>query len=748
MTLENGLQIWVALVRSGLEEKRKNHLPGYDVELVRLLKEGLYPHAAYSLERELRAAPPSAEAFLEVLFNALKPFSEMLRDVLGMFEAAGARRSNENLRIAFDFDKASKALALTLMEFREMEAFFRRVVRPIVVRRWNNNTLFSLSRDVQNVLESLGVPDAQQRFDAPSRVRDPRVREWIEKNGKPTWLPFPGFPTSGDAELDKPLGMAEGLIHYMIAEVRKLGTTYEEFAKQLAELPWEEREEDEAEGAAHDAEGERPRRAFISAAHDFWPNSFAEHVCLGVEAVNDHTNEEKSESAGRLAAAVKIGFDRAPRYERNRISLEQDFRDLVNLPIWKKRHELYAVWVASRIADALRDLSFEWHPDGDTLRFPFSGAELATLLGGDGSTHIFWTEKRTALDGGGLFRRKHIQPDYRIMTVPTHRNDATSLVVECKQYRNWSRKNFGAALDDYAKGCPKAPVVLVNYGPTDPSILGLVDASRRDRTFLVGDFKPGEDTALDRFRELVRSAYTTLLTPRIIGTIKCRLLGISVHEPSCIFPLAMPMTEQTGGNPVLILRVAVTRPGYPLTMRAILDIASPGWTHRVMNSEWLASHPLFDKEVPRNGWALNAPVPGSFGRDYLEQTDDLIQLAVDPKNPSAKSYERAYKQFAEQRGEVVARMLDDKSSVAEIMAHLEITDLCRPTAVELLSDVFLAVTNHKASWFIKRYFWTSTPSGDGGFLAIGLGADGGIVIASVHPTERHPQLGAIFSCRS
>jgi hypothetical protein len=518
MTLENGLQIWEVLVRSGLEEVRKNHLPGYDAELVRVLKKGLYPYATYSLERELRAAPPSAEVFLEVLFNALKPFSEMLRDVLGMFEAAGARRSDENLRIAFDFDKASKALALTLKEFREVEAFFRRVVRPIVVRRWNNNTLFSLSRDVQNVLEPLGVPDAQKQFDAPSRVRDPLVRKWIEKNGKPTWLPFPGFPTSGDAELDKTLGMAEGLIHYMIAEVRKLGTTYEEFARQLGELPGEE--EEEAERAAHDTEDERPRRAFVRAAHDFWPNSFAEHVCLGVEAVNDHTNEEKLESAEQLAVAIKIGFDRPRRYERNRISLEQDFRDLVNLPIWKKRHELYAVWVASRIADALHDLSFEWHPDGDTLRFPFSGAELATLLSGDGSTHIFWTEKRTALTDAGLFGRKHIQPDYRIMTVPTHRNDATTLVVECKQYRNWSRKNFGAALDDYAKGCPKAPVVLVNYGPTDSSILDLVDASRRDRTFLVGDFKPYEDAALDRFRQLVRSAYTTLLTPRITGTIE------------------------------------------------------------------------------------------------------------------------------------------------------------------------------------------------------------------------------------
>lgn len=517
--LENGFQIWQALVRSGLEEARKNHLPGYDAELVGLLKQRLYPHATRSLEQELRAAPPSPEAFLEVFFAALKPFSQMLRDVLAMFEAAGARRSDENLRIAFDFDKASKVLGLTLQQFREVEAFFHRVARPIVERLWNSNTLSMLDRDVQEVLGPLGVPPQPD----VSLVRDSRIRQWIEDNGRPAWLPFPGFLRSANADLDKTLGVAEGLIHYMMAEVLKLGPTYREFEGRLRELPWDEHgEKEEADEIADEAGDERPRRTFVTAAHDFWPNSFAKHVCLGVEAVNDRAVEERPKWAARLATAIRTGFDRPPRRERTLISLEKDFRDLVNLPIWKKRHELYAVWVASRIADALHDLSWEWHPDGDTLRFSFAGVELAMLLSGDGGAHVFWTEKKTALKGSGIFGRKHIQPDYRIMTVPTHRDDATSLVVECKQYRNWSKKNFGAALDDYAKGCPHAPVVLVNYGPTDPSVLTLVDASRRDRTFLVGNFKPGGDAALDRFRDLVRGAYTTLLTPRVMGTIELR----------------------------------------------------------------------------------------------------------------------------------------------------------------------------------------------------------------------------------
>jgi hypothetical protein len=518
--LENGLQIWMALVGSGLEESRKsrgNSLPGYDAELVLELRQRLYPGATCRLEQKLRTSPPSTEAFLEAFFRALKPFSEMLRDVLGMFEQAGARRSNENLRIAFDFDQASAPLALTLQEFREAESFLRHVVRPLVVRLWSSNTLWSLNKDVQDVLESVGIA---RTFGNSNRVRDPRVRRWVEENGKPDWLTFPGIPRSGNHDLDEVLRTAEDLIHLMISEILKLGGTYREFAQRLSDLPWEESQQNEVTVAQGDLGIKRPRRDFVGAAHDFWPNAFAESVSLAAEHVNDFKDDEL---ALRLAAAMRTAFDRVPRHERTRISLEQDFRDVVNLPLWKKRHELYAVWVASRIAEALQDLAWKWHPDGDTLRFSFGGVELATLRSLDGGTHVFWTEKRTALKGGGILGRKHIQPDYRIMTVPTHRDDATSLVVECKQYRKWSKKNFGIALDDYAKGCPAAPIILVNYGPTDLGIIELVDPSRRNRTYLVGDLKPGGGAALNRFRELVRGAYASVLTPRIAGAVEIEL---------------------------------------------------------------------------------------------------------------------------------------------------------------------------------------------------------------------------------
>jgi hypothetical protein len=307
--------------------------------------------------------------------------------------------------------------------------------------------------------------------------------------------------------------MAEDLVEDMMAEVRKLGSTYDEFSRRLRNLPSDEARPDDAGLMRDDEPNDQPRLSFVRAAHDFWPNGFVEVVSFAVENLNKQPAEEKRERARQLAESLQAGFDRPPRKMRNQVSLEKDFRDLLNLPIWKKRHELYAVWVASRIADALDAASWQWHPDGDALRFSFGGVELATLRTADFSTHIFWTEKRTALKGGGLTGRKHIQPDYRIMTVPTQSDESTSLVVECKQYRKGSKKNFVAALDDYAKGCPAARVILVNYGPTNSDILELVDPSRRSRTFLVGDFKPREDVALNRFRELVQGAYPALPTP-------------------------------------------------------------------------------------------------------------------------------------------------------------------------------------------------------------------------------------------
>jgi hypothetical protein len=225
-----------------------------------------------------------------------------------MFEAAGARRSDENLRIAFNFDQASPELALTLQEFREIEAFVRRVARSVTVRQWDSNTLFPLNNDVRSF-----VNVADPRTGGGLRAQDSRVRRWADRNGKPEWQPFPGFPRSGDPRLDGAVSMAEDLVDEMMVEVTRLGATYDAFSQRMSDL----RPDDGAADA-----GELLSYGLIAAARDFWPNAFGENLCMSIEVVNGRTGVERTELAERLADVISTAFDRPPRFQRTKVSLE------------------------------------------------------------------------------------------------------------------------------------------------------------------------------------------------------------------------------------------------------------------------------------------------------------------------------------------------------------------------------------------------------------------------------------------
>lgn len=163
----------------------------------------------------------------------------MLRDVLGMFETTGTRRSEQNLRVAFNFDEASPALSLTVQEFREIEEIVRYILRPVLERIWDSQTLFSLNDDISKVLKKIFPQNPM--VDQP-RVSDTRIEDWIERNGKPNWLTFPepGFQRTGGPGLDSMLDAAERLIHSMYVEITKLGATCGEFRRRISESPWDD----------------------------------------------------------------------------------------------------------------------------------------------------------------------------------------------------------------------------------------------------------------------------------------------------------------------------------------------------------------------------------------------------------------------------------------------------------------------------------------------------------------------------
>jgi hypothetical protein len=150
--LQNGAAVWQALLQSGLNPSTSS----YDKSLEAELNSRLFSASIGSFEDNLASEDVSTERFLETFFGALQPFARMLRDTLAMFEAASARRSDQNLKMSFAFDNAATELVVTLQHFREIEELVRWTTRPALVRQWNSNLLFGLSNELREKNEAFG----------------------------------------------------------------------------------------------------------------------------------------------------------------------------------------------------------------------------------------------------------------------------------------------------------------------------------------------------------------------------------------------------------------------------------------------------------------------------------------------------------------------------------------------------------------------------------------------------------------
>lgn len=497
--IKDATLLWQALRQAGLSTRTKSGRAGYDAALVADIREVLFPGSPRSLERDLKKAGTSAQQFLEAFFRAAQPFAMMLSDILAMFEDANAKRSDNNLKIVFQLGKASPELAMSLQAFRETTGAVRRLTHFVRRRQWTIYTLYELDHAAGQCLEEFGLKQPEitgRRGEETSIISGTPAEQWCRRNGRRRWVRFPGFTKPSNEELSAAVLECESLLHAVVDACMEAGPTYDDLSPKLIwgrEMP-EAPDEGEAENA------------FWRFAHDHLENRLAaivEAIIHHVETLPTAEGKERSRRAAKLLADI---VNKVPVVHGVEEKLERSFHDLINLPVWKRRYEVYAVWVGARIMRALPDHPAEWHPDGDTLCFPFSGVHLATLKSGQGDVQ-FWTEKRTSLNGAtGVFGRKSIQPDFRLMFVPVDRRNATALVVECKQYKRGVSSWFAGALDDYALGCPEATVLLVNYGEVAEGVSERVHESRRSRCHVVAKMRPDNASALAAFKKIVQAS--------------------------------------------------------------------------------------------------------------------------------------------------------------------------------------------------------------------------------------------------
>jgi hypothetical protein len=482
--LNSAGQVWDHLITSGgLDEKY------YDTEIVADLRSRLNLPPGRDFSQLLKDQQVSTEDLIFAFFQAIQPFAEMMSDLLVMFEQAGAKQAANNLSIEFDFGSEQPPLKFDLDHFRGSLVTWKTVTGSFVQSAWNPENLWALNSALAADWNAPVDDQAFQHWNQEYR----ELGRWPEQ-----LLPS---PRSQFPDLDTAFSKMWRVWVSFVSACKQYGDQ----RTDVVNARYRSSEGSAAAGESAASNQAWPLNVLGSTESDFWAGSLARKAYHIAERISALPQVERSGQAQDVLVKLDKVFAQIPEKQFEGTSVVQSLLEFLNLPIWRKRHELYSAWISTQIVNAIPG-STRIHQLEGRLEFSFSGTHLATADDFDPRLHV-WAELRSPLEKPrGKSREKAIQPDYSLITDPVSNPKSSILEVECKQYRRPSARNFSDALSDYARGRPNAVVVLVNYGKANQDILERVDPSVRERTCLIGDMRPGSVLAQQSFKRIVEDA--------------------------------------------------------------------------------------------------------------------------------------------------------------------------------------------------------------------------------------------------
>jgi hypothetical protein len=474
--IETAAGVWRLLIdQAGLEPD------GWDADLVATLRAELSLQATGDVGEALEHEGVTVETFVNVFLEAVQSYAEMLEDLLAMFEQAGISATDENAAIEFDFDRASQNLRFDLKSFQAQLQDLREAPAKLTRRHWGIRDLWDLA--------SAFSPEHSANLPQPLRAW---ADEW-EAGGWPARLP--AAPRTGIAAADAAIARAWSVWRWAVLTSSSLAPG----GRELWERASAEREQrDAADPEETDVE------VLGMAASDRWHSNFLGWLAGGLETISRAPDPEVA--GADLARRVDAVLDRVTVTAIDGRALQQVLLDVLKLPFWKHRYDLYSAWVLTQLVEAAKPLQAKLVTDKGVLRFPFKPSRMATLPGTDPPLAI-WAEIRTPLEHPLGDRVEGIQPDYSIVRNVDEPGAGDSVVeIECKQYKTPAYKSFGAALADYARGRPGAHVVLVDHGSMNAAtLLGRPELKPyAHRLHAFADLFPRSDAAREKFRLLLR----------------------------------------------------------------------------------------------------------------------------------------------------------------------------------------------------------------------------------------------------
>ncbi|PYF98331.1 hypothetical protein SAMN05216184_11275 [Georgenia satyanarayanai] len=414
----------------------------------------------------------SARDFIRALTPLITSFAGMLRDLLALYARVGATHgTGDNLRIEYEFEDGH-VVDDSLASFREAVTSVEQatVTLPQLVfdgnRAWDpvwrpyGRVDHDLSRTLGEVVDQVVWLDT---VPPPSPTGRPDVDDVVTR-----WW-------------------------HLIGECRRLIAEIADDHGQM--LAWLYADNGVAPAAQVD---------LVRSATDYWPASQIE----AVHGLAIMTSRGAAPSATDLAALDE--WLAAFWQDRPTSAAVEALTDVLSLPLWGRRHELYSAWILTQLDAALPGRLTIEVVDG-AIRFPFAPTRLATLevAGDDGGSRPvdLWSEFRSPADDLAGSGRKHaVQPDYQFRVADAG-SDARGalLAVEVKQYLRSVLRNPGLALRDYALALPSAQVVLVAHGPLSPRVTTLTPHPAADRVAAFPHVRPTLPSRYAPFRTAVAS---------------------------------------------------------------------------------------------------------------------------------------------------------------------------------------------------------------------------------------------------
>ena len=197
--------------------------------------------------------------------------------------------------------------------------------------------------------------------------------------------------------------------------------------------------------------------------------------------------------------------DEYARYPRKKIGARIGIAELLSylsLPIWQKRHELYAVWIATEIVNALPDHVCEIQHQEGKIVFAFRETIVARVKSAWPPVQLISERRVPLVDPVGKGRSCNVQPDYGLWRRKNDR-ETCGLVIEVKHYKRSASLSFGEVLTDYARAFLEAEIYLVNHGPIG-NAMSSVPHELSARCHTIASLTAQEVSARDELRKAVR----------------------------------------------------------------------------------------------------------------------------------------------------------------------------------------------------------------------------------------------------